>query len=122
GTGAGTGTGVGVGVVVVDVPVVDPGAPEFTTVVVTEPSALVLVALADVRLPAASIAYCAAPLPAPQAASRTETLVMVAIDAARINFLLLETFNIKALSLRFYDLIKHRSLAITWSKSLVNGN
>ena len=77
---------VGVVVVVVLVPVVPPD--DDATVVVTVPSRLVLTTFAEVRLPAESIAYCAVPVPPPQAASMKETLVAAINDRARIVLLL----------------------------------
>ena len=76
----------GVVVVVVLVPVVPPD--DDATVVVTVPSRLVLTTFAEVRLPAESIAYCAVPVPPPQAASMKETLVAAINDRARIVLLL----------------------------------
>ena len=77
---------VGVVVVVVLVPVVPPD--EVATVVVTVPSGLVLTTFAEVRLPAESIAYCAVPVPPPQAAMMKETLVAAISERTRIVFLL----------------------------------
>ena len=72
--------------VVVLVPVVAPD--DEATVVVTLPSELVLTTLAEVRLPAGSIAYWAVPVPPPQAASMKETLVAAISERARIVLLL----------------------------------
>ena len=77
---------VGVVVVVVLAPVVPPD--EVATVVVTVPSGLVLTTFAEVRLPAESIAYCAVPVPPPQAASMKDTLVAAISERTRIFFLL----------------------------------
>jgi hypothetical protein len=79
--------------VVVVVPLVD--GVVLTVVVCVEPLASLVVAAAEVRLPLASIAYCAEPVPPPQAASRTETLVAVVIDRIRIVFTLIDTLYIK---------------------------
>ncbi len=76
----------GVVVVVVLVPVVPPD--DDATVVVTEPSGLALTTFAEVRLPAESIAYCALPVPPPQAARMKDTLVAAINDRARIVLLL----------------------------------
>ena len=76
----------GVVVVVVLVLVVPPD--EDATVVVTVPSGLVLTTFADVRLPAGSIAYCAVPVPPPQAARMKDTLVAANSERAQIVFLL----------------------------------
>jgi hypothetical protein len=84
-------------VVVVLVPVVPPE--EDATVVVTVPLGLVLTTLADARLPAESIAYCAVPEPPPQAASIKETLVAAVSDRARIVLLLRVNCFIKILSI-----------------------
>lgn len=73
-------------VVVVLVPVVPPD--DDATVVVTVPSGLVLTTLAIVRLPAESIAYCAVPVPPPQAANMKVTLVAAISVRVRIVFLL----------------------------------
>ena len=75
-----------VGVVVVLVLVAPPD--EDATVVVTVPSGLVLTTFAEARLPVGSIAYCAVPVPPPQAASTKETLVAVTSERARIVLLL----------------------------------
>jgi hypothetical protein len=77
---------VGVVVVVVLVPVVPPD--EEATVVVTVPFGLVLTTLAEVKLPAESIEYCAVPVPPPQAVSMKVTLVVTNSDRARIVLLL----------------------------------
>jgi hypothetical protein len=76
----------GVVVVVVLVPVVPPD--EDATVVVTVPFGLVLTTLAEVKLPAESIEYCAVPVPPPQAVNIKETLVATQSDRARIVSLL----------------------------------
>ena len=73
-------------VVVVLVPVVPPD--DDATVVVTVPSGLVLTTLAVVRLPAESRAYCAVPVPPPQAAMTKVTLVAAISERARIVLLL----------------------------------
>ncbi len=86
-----------VGVVVVLVLVVPPD--EDATVVVTVPSGLVLTTFADVRLPAGSIAYCAVPVPPPQAASMKETLVAATSECARIVLLLHVNWFIKIFSI-----------------------
>ena len=84
-------------VVVVLVPVVPPE--EDATVVVTVPFGLVLTTFADVRLPAGSIAYCAVPVPPPQAASMKETLVAAISDRVFIALLLHMNCFIKILSI-----------------------
>ena len=84
-------------VVVVLVPVVPPD--EDATVVVTVPFGLVLTTFADVRLPAGSIAYCAVPVPPPQAASMKETLVAAISDRVFIALLLHMNCFIKILSI-----------------------
>ncbi len=76
-----------VGVVVVVLVLVVP-PDEDATVVVTVPSGLVLTTFADVRLPAGSIAYCAVPVPPPQAARMKDTLVAANSERAQIVFLL----------------------------------
>ena len=97
-----------VGVVVVVVPVVvlvdvEPVVVEgevLTVVVCVEPFASFVVAVADVTLPFESMAYCAEPVPPPQAARRTETLAAAVSDMARIAFALNDTLNICDISLR----------------------
>jgi hypothetical protein len=80
---------VGVVVVVVLVLVLVPVVPldEDATVVVTVPSGLVLTTFAEVRLPAESTAYCAVPVPPPQAATMKDTLVAAISERTRIFFL-----------------------------------
>ncbi len=90
--------GVGVGVVVVVLVLVVP-PDEDATVVVTVPSGLVLTTFADVRLPAGSIAYCAVPVPPPQAARMKETLVAATSECARIVLLLHVNWFIKIFSI-----------------------
>ena len=58
------------------------------TVVITVPSGLVVTTFADVRLPAESRAYCAVPVPPPQAAMTKVTLVAAISERARIVLLL----------------------------------
>lgn len=87
-----------VGVVVVVLVLVVP-PDEDATVVVTVPSGLVLTTFADVRLPAGSIAYCAVPVPPPQAASMKETLVAATSECARIVLLLHVNWFIKIFSI-----------------------
>jgi hypothetical protein len=87
--------------VVVDVPVEpDEVDGEVLTVVVwVEPSASLVVALAAVTLPFESTAYCAEPVPPPQAASSTETLATAVSDMARFVLALNDTLNIGDISL-----------------------
>jgi hypothetical protein len=77
---------VGVVVVVVLVPVVPPD--DDATVVVTVPFGLVLTTLAEVRLPAESIEYCAVPVPPPQAVKMKLTLAAAISECTRIVLLL----------------------------------
>jgi hypothetical protein len=81
--------GVVVVVVLVLVLVLVPVVPldEDATVVVTVPSGLVLTTFAEVRLPAESTAYCAVPVPPPQAATMKDTLVAAISERTRIFFL-----------------------------------
>lgn len=84
-------------VVVVLVLVVPPD--EDATVVVTVPFGLVLTTFADVRLPVGSIAYCAVPVPPPQAARMKDTLVAAISERARTVFLLHVNLFIKVFSI-----------------------
>ncbi len=77
---------VGVLVVVVLVPVVPPD--DDATVVVTVPFGLVLTTLAEVRLPAESIEYCAVPVPPPQAVNMKLMLAAAISECTRIVLLL----------------------------------
>ena len=82
-----------VGAVVVLVPlVVLPDV--LTDVVTTEPSVLVVVAFALVKLPAASSAYCAVPAPPPQATSKADALATADKVKLRKVVRLRDTFNI----------------------------
>ena len=67
----------------------------LTVVVWVEPLASLVVAVAEVTLPLESTAYCAEPVPPPQAARRTETLAAAVIDRVRIALALVDTLNIK---------------------------
>jgi hypothetical protein len=71
----------------------------LTVVVCVDPFASFVVALAAVTLPFESRAYCAEPVPPPQAASRTETLVAAVSDKTRFAFALNDTLNIGDISL-----------------------
>ena len=114
--------------VVLDVVVVLPVPPEaaavleFTVVVVNDPSAFVLVALAVARLPAASNTYCPVPLPGPQAVNKTDTLVTATTDTARMDLVLNDTFNIKVLSLRLIGSDHTQISCNCLSESLMLGN
>lgn len=56
---------------------------------------MVVVALADVRLPDESIAYWAVPVPTPHADKSRTTLALAIHDAGRMNFRRIDTLNMK---------------------------
>jgi hypothetical protein len=56
---------------------------------------MVVVALADVRLPDESIAYWAVPVPPPHADKSRTTLALAIHDAGRMNFRRIDTLNMK---------------------------
>jgi len=83
------------------------------------PLANLVVALADVIFPLASILYCAVPVPAPHAVSMAATPVKVVSESARMAVMLNDTFKVKSFSYVNYLIPIKRSHANACVRALL---
>ena len=83
------------------------------------PLANLVVALADVIFPLASILYCAVPVPAPHAVSMAATPVKVVSESARMAAMLNDTFKVKSFSYVNYLIPIKRSHANACVRALL---
>lgn len=87
--------------------------------VCVKPLANLVVALADVIFPLASILYCAVPVPAPHAVSMAATPVKVVSESARMAAMLNDTFKVKSFSYVNYLIPIKRSHANACVRALL---
>jgi hypothetical protein len=87
--------------------------------VCVEPLAIVVVALADVRLPDESIEYWAVPVPPPHAESSAATLAVAINEAGRKNFRRVDTLDINISPSHFLDPLKSGSIANACVRALL---
>lgn len=101
--------------------VADPVVTELllSDAVCVTPLANLVVALADVIFPLASILYCAVPVPAPHAVSMAATPVKVVSESARMAVMLNDTFKVKSFSYVNYLIPIKRSHANACVRALL---